>query len=869
MADEGTLHDPGAREPFRPWRAALCALILALLGLGANLLPNRAFLPEDPRLFAPLGANMDEAEREAARAAAIPSRRDAILQFLPFDTSVAERWREGRVPLWETRYLCGAPMLAQVTSRALYPSALLFQLFGPGRGALWNWLLHLVLAGFFAYVLARRLHASEGGALLANASTVLSGYAWAHVAHPMIFMAAIWLLPALVAADRLVRDEHATPRHLSLSTGALALCITLSWLAGFSQASVLVCYAVTGYVAVHAARRLRQRHSQKPVLLAALGVAIGLALAAPQILPTLELASHSARLPTDEAKQRQIALRAVHLLDFVMPGQLAAPQDVVIDGTPRPTWLALLCMPEDARPTLAAGAYNATETALGFGIWPFFFALQCMLALFSRGTPARLSRAILAGLAAFALGTALALPGFFQIATSLPGFAVGDVRRLAMVPAILLPVLAGCGFGRLRIPIALGSVITGFVLVAAGLALFAAREESLADQMIEILSWRSGIASDAIASAFVAGELAINQALLARGVLLVGLSLMLGGALGRMRRGTTLVFVAACALEMLPIAWASTAKVGAEAFEATKPEGGITAQLPPIEAGAIAPRVLRIDSNPGGAAGVRIWPPNLPMLAGYADVLGYAPIPPRRFERWIACIEKDAPSGGAGIARLREPSSLAHPLLELAGIDKLVTSAALAEQFSGTESRWKATGRVRDAHLYERRRPAQRVRLYESALQLESPEAASEAIEAAGFDPSQTLVVEGSEDGSGDAAAPATDVAEPTIRVLRWSSGEIEVAYAAPRASWAFVAEGWMPGWLATIEVEGEDAPRTQSTRPAQLAFQALRVPAGRGTIRLRYAPASFRHGLLVALAGLIALLATLTATLFPRRRRA
>ncbi|MFQ5504938.1 MAG: hypothetical protein ACE5F1_09105 [Planctomycetota bacterium] len=192
--------------PIRPQlRAALLALLLGLLFLGPALLPGRTLLPQDPRGFSPFRERISQAERSRIDSEAVPHRRDKLFQFLPFDTAVGEAWSAGRVPLWEPRILCGIPLLAQSTSRAFYPTALLFALFPPAALYAWLYLAHLVLGGWAVYRLARILGAEEQGALLATAALVLSGYVVGHVHHPMIFFSAVWVLPALEQTWALLR----------------------------------------------------------------------------------------------------------------------------------------------------------------------------------------------------------------------------------------------------------------------------------------------------------------------------------------------------------------------------------------------------------------------------------------------------------------------------------------------------------------------------------------------------------------------------------------------------------------------------------------------------------------------------------------
>jgi hypothetical protein len=70
-------------------------------------------------------------------------------------------------------------------------------------------------------------------------------------------------------------------------------------------------------------------------------------------------------------------------------------------------------------------------------------------------------------------------------------------------------------------------------------------------------------------------------------------------------------------------------------------------------------------------------------------------------------------------------------------------------------------------------------------------------------------------------------------------------------AGWVFVSEPRYPGWRATLETPAGTSPT--ETRPALGAFLKVAVPDGPWTLRFVYDPASWRLGLLLTLASLLA----------------
>ncbi|MDP6424666.1 MAG: hypothetical protein QGG14_07975, partial [Planctomycetota bacterium] len=527
---------------LRQTRAIFLALALGLCCLGKALVPGYALLPQDVRGFAPLTNALTEDERRAIDAATVPHRRDKVLQFLPYDTAVGESWARGEVPLWEPRMSCGMPLLAQATSRAFYPTAIAFALFNPAGVYAWSYLLHLVLAGLFAYRLARRLGATEAGSLFANGTLVLSSWASAHVHHPMIFFAALWILPALEASHALLRPGGAT-RILPMA--CLTICTCLSWLAGFAQASVLLGYLVLGFTALLLLEdRVAGRGvAWKPALLIPLGLGLGTTLAALQLAPTLELSQLASRTPATLEALRASALSPTHWLDLLLPSQLAAPGDMTPRGpdNPRPTWLSLLLVPMERRGPLSAGTFNHTETAVGMGAWALLFAIGALRRL--RDEKVRVGVWFLGSASLLALLAAVATPGLIDIASLLPGARVGDFRRLLLVPALCLPILAGLGFREPNRSTRVATLVIGATIAGFALLLLTTGEADFATWAAGVQDRRWGLPAGTASENFASGELAANQALLVIGLGCLGAALVTGAAFGR--RAPLLAFLVA------------------------------------------------------------------------------------------------------------------------------------------------------------------------------------------------------------------------------------------------------------------------------------------------------------------------------------
>jgi hypothetical protein len=148
-----------------------------------------------------------------------------------------------------------------------------------------------------------------------------------------------------------------------------------------------------------------------------------------------------------------------------------------------------------------------------------------------------------------------------------------------------------------------------------------------------------------------------------------------------------------------------------------------------------------------------------------------------------------------------------------------------------------------------------------------SDQRALAAVSRCSFRPDRTVVLDPTsyrQRGPGSLSAPrgrtaATDRARVTSR----SAGALSVRATSKRPGWLVVRQTFAPGWQATVD--GHPVP----VQRADVAFQAVRLPAGTHTVRLLYRPASVSIGLVVSvLSALVAAGLCLVAFLWRRRAR-
>ncbi|NLE99481.1 MAG: hypothetical protein GX601_00740, partial [Anaerolineales bacterium] len=276
---------------------------------------------------------------------------DAFTYFYPYWAEATRALRSGRLPLWNPYLFAGAPFLANSQAGVLYPpNWLLWATLPPHVSIHVSILLHLGLAGWMAWLWARRsLHLRRGAAWVTGVSYALGGYLVAQVEHVNQLQGLAWLPLVLLLVDLAVRAPHAARRQRTLALIGLTLVIALILLAGHTQTAFISMGAAAAYGLGPSlwaglrslGTRLRysaRRHAhpagqstpsspwsgRRFVLDAArlaAALALGVLLAAAQLLPTLELSRQSMRAGGLPFRERvSFSLSPFYLARALLPG---------------------------------------------------------------------------------------------------------------------------------------------------------------------------------------------------------------------------------------------------------------------------------------------------------------------------------------------------------------------------------------------------------------------------------------------------------------------------------------------------------------------------------------------------------------------
>ena len=211
-----------------------------------------------------------------------------IEQFhLPLVTYIARCVRQGIFPFWDPYPYCGVPIHADIQAQLFYPLSWISIVLGnlSGGHKLYYWLewqipLHMILAGVFTFFLLRHLGASVASALFGGTVYQLGGYFASQAQHLGAICSGAWLPLVLLCVWKLSASIRV--RWVAL----LACSIALVFLAGF-PATTMIVLGAAGLLAV--GLTLSHRANWKLFVALGCGVALGICIAAIQLVPTYQL----------------------------------------------------------------------------------------------------------------------------------------------------------------------------------------------------------------------------------------------------------------------------------------------------------------------------------------------------------------------------------------------------------------------------------------------------------------------------------------------------------------------------------------------------------------------------------------------------
>ena len=339
---------------------------------------------------------------------------DLYTQIYPMAVRATAWMRQGQLPLWNPFQFCGQPFLASVLYGIFYPFNFPYFLFSTAAALEAIAVEHLFLTGLFTYCYARTIRVSRFGAAMAAVVFMFSGFVAAQ---------ALWFTPAIGAVAWVplgflaIEKLFAAPRFRAAAL--LAVAVAMPVLAGWLQVWVYTIHALMLYAGgrlLLAWRRDWRTNAVTGVLLA-LGVVLGLALAAVQLLPSMELQAMGPRRPGGLTIEQTLTLGPIAPRLMLKSAVTSTP------GFPRQEYVGMLPL------VLVLGSLFATKGRVRvFLLWCLLiFSVTTALTVY---TPWFLWYRLVPGAAWFRIPWRIIFIAAFAAAV-LTGVGVDALRRMA------------------------------------------------------------------------------------------------------------------------------------------------------------------------------------------------------------------------------------------------------------------------------------------------------------------------------------------------------------------------------------------------------------------------------------------------------
>jgi len=218
------------------------------------------------------------------------NRRDLTDMYVTRDYFVVSAYRDGEMPMWNPYTMAGHPIYADGVTRTLSPFLLFYKFFDVPLGYSLARITELILAAIFIYIFLLAIGVSSGGALMGALVFELSAHSMLHLTGLGWWGGLMWLPLIILFVDRAL-----TRRSFTQATIA-GILLAAQFFCGYMPNQIYYVGAVVLYYLFFAFVRKRGRQEiARDLALMFVTLAVGLALAATQWVPMLELLRHSNR----------------------------------------------------------------------------------------------------------------------------------------------------------------------------------------------------------------------------------------------------------------------------------------------------------------------------------------------------------------------------------------------------------------------------------------------------------------------------------------------------------------------------------------------------------------------------------------------
>ena len=246
---------------------------------------------------------------------------DLYSLFVPGKIFTTTALKSGELPFWNFFLQSGTPFLADINQSLFSFSTLLFLIFPPGLALNFSLFSHLLFGALGVYALCRKLDQSHFAALTGGLTWSLS-QPLVHSLTNLTLTQSLAFVPWMMAAT----TEYAETRS-ARSPWLLALFTGLSLLGGYPQ--IPLYQTLAGVLYLFFFRRISFRR-----VLFDFGwpIALTLGLLSPQLIPFLQLTTHSTRMLLSPEQVLSDSLSPTQFISWFIPNFWGSLRDGIAWG---------------------------------------------------------------------------------------------------------------------------------------------------------------------------------------------------------------------------------------------------------------------------------------------------------------------------------------------------------------------------------------------------------------------------------------------------------------------------------------------------------------------------------------------------------
>lgn len=210
---------------------------------------------------------------------------DVITQIYPWKYFSIEQLKQGSLPFWNSNSFSGTPHIANYQSAVFSPFTILYFVL-PFIDA-WSIIILLqpLLAGIFLYLYLRKVHISQTGSLLGSIAFMFAGFMVVWMAYGTLVMAVVFLPLLLYLVEKYFEKKSV------MILPVISIVTACSYFSGHFQTTIYI----IGMTILYILYKSYTTQDKTKGIVTLLYIFLGVLLAMPQIIPTLEFYRNSVR----------------------------------------------------------------------------------------------------------------------------------------------------------------------------------------------------------------------------------------------------------------------------------------------------------------------------------------------------------------------------------------------------------------------------------------------------------------------------------------------------------------------------------------------------------------------------------------------